>query len=225
VSNFSKKDIAANLKIPEYKFSVLYNGVSNCFKCLNLEKQKIILSVATLHPCKNIKSLIKAFISLKANYKEFQGYKLVLVGEINSRIFKNSHVISLINNRKDIELTGHISDRQLVILYNKAEVFVLPSKFEGFGIPPIEAMACGCPVVVSNIPALREVCEDGAYYVDPYNINSIAQGIYKVLTDENLKKSLIVNGLKRVKLFSWENTVKKLIKIINEIRDENSYNS
>lgn len=96
-------------------------------------------------------------------------------------------------------------------------MFVFPSLYEGFGLPPLEAMACGCPVVVSNVASLPEVCGDAAYYVDSYNVESIAEGIHKVLTDETLRKRLIEKGLERVKLFSWEKSAKEHIKIFEEI--------
>ena len=95
-------------------------------------------------------------------------------------------------------------------------MFIYPSLYEGFGLPPLEAMACGCPVVVSNVASLPEVCGDAAYYVDPYSVESIAEGIIKVLTDDSLKQSLIRKGLERAKLFSWEKSAQEHIQIFEE---------
>jgi len=217
VSEFSKKDIASNLNIDEHKIIVVYNAVAKHFRHLGLKNGNIILSVATLQPYKNMESLIRAFILLKDRYPEMRNYKLVLVGGINQRVFRQTEVRKLADNREDIIFTGYVSDEKLVKWYNMAQAFVLPSKFEGFGLPPLEAMACGCPVIVSNIASLPEVCGDAAYYVDPYDVDSIAKGIYKVLTDENLRQRLVQKGFERVKLFSWEKTAKQILEIFEKV--------
>jgi glycosyltransferase involved in cell wall biosynthesis len=138
------------------------------------------------------------------------------VGSKN-KIFSNSKLSYLIKEVPNVFFTGYISDIELVQLYQKAKLFVYPSLYEGFGIPPLEAMACGTPVIVSNVASLPEVCEDAAYYVNPYDVNNIAEGIKTVLKDEILQKELIQKGLARVKLFSWEKSTNKLIDIINSI--------
>jgi glycosyltransferase involved in cell wall biosynthesis len=102
----------------------------------------------------------------------------------------------------------------LVEYYNKASLFVFPSFFEGFGIPPIEAMACGCPCVVSNVASLPEVCGDAAYYVNPYDVEDIARGIETVLNDEKLRNDLIKKGFENIKRFSWQDSARKIIEII-----------
>lgn len=99
----------------------------------------------------------------------------------------------------------------------RPEAFIFPSLYEGFGLPALEAMSCGCPVVVSNVSSLPDVCGDSAYYIDPYKIESIANGIYKVLTDESLRKSLIQKGLERAKMFSWEKCARETFDIYNEV--------
>jgi glycosyltransferase involved in cell wall biosynthesis len=216
VSEFSKKDISSQLGIPEEKFTVIYNSVSKHFRRLFTKKEKLILSVATLQPYKNLESLIKAFISLK-NKGRLREYKLYLVGGINRKVFSNSNISRLVEGRGDIHFTGYVSDDELVKLYNTAEAFVLPSKFEGFGIPPLEAMACGTPVIVSNAGSLPEVCGDAAYYVNPYSTEDIAKGIERVINDKKLQMELIEKGLKRVKLFSWEKSAKKLMETVEKI--------
>jgi glycosyltransferase involved in cell wall biosynthesis len=111
---------------------------------------------------------------------------------------KNIHVFDSVSNNDE-----------LAELYRSASLFVFPSFYEGFGFPPLEAMACGCPVVVSNTSSLPEVCGDAAYYIDPHNVESIANGILRVTEDENLRKKLIQKGLERVKLFTWETSAQK----------------
>ena len=111
----------------------------------------------------------------------------------------------------------YVPEKDLPHLYSEAAAFVFPSLYEGFGLPPLEAMACGCPVIVSNAASLPEVCGDAAYYVDPYDVESIAEGIYKVLMNEILRQDLIAKGLERVKLFSWEKAAKEHLKVFEEV--------
>jgi len=139
--------------------------------------------------------------------------------EINLKLVGDKELNFNIDNktREKIELLENISEEELIKLYKNALLLAFPSFYEGFGLPPLEAMACGCPVVVSNIASLPEVCGDAAYYVDPYNIESIAEGMYKVLTNESLRQSLIQKGLKQTKLFSWEKSSREHIKIFEEV--------
>jgi len=105
-------------------------------------------------------------------------------------------------------------------LYKNASLFVFPSFYEGFGIPPLEAAACGCPLVVSNVSSLPEIYGDAAYYVDPYDVENITEGMYKVLTDNKLRMKLIQNGLERVKMFSWDISAKKHINVFEEVLNQ-----
>ncbi len=216
VSDFSKKDLIKELNINKDKIEIIYNSVSDNFKFLSLSRKKNILSVASLQPYKNLEGLIKAFILLKDKTK-FSDFKLVLVGGYNKKVFSNTKIFELSEGRNDIVFPGYLSDDELIKYYNKASLFVFPSFFEGFGIPPLEAMACGCPCVVSNVASLPEVCGDAAYYVNPYDIDDIARGIEKVLTDENLRQTLIKKGFENVKRFSWENSAKKIIEIVDKL--------
>jgi len=211
VSNFSKKEIISLLKIPEKKIEVVYGAVNKKFKPFYGEKENYILTVASLDPRKNFRNLILAFTKLK-----LRDYKLIIVGRKN-RIFSNKELNFLITKISNIEFTGYISEEELIKLYQKAKLFIYPSLYEGFGLPPLEAMACGCPVVVSNVASLPEVCGDAAYYVDPYDVENIAEGMYKVLTDKVLRESLIKKGLERVKQFSWEKTAREILKVIESL--------
>jgi len=122
-----------------------------------------------------------------------------------------------LGNESMIILTGYVPKKHLVALYSGALVFIYPSFYEGFGLPPLEAMACGCPVVVSNVASLPGVCGEAAYYVDPDDVESIAEGMYKVLSDDSLRQSLIEKGLERAKLFSWEKSAKEHLKVFEEV--------
>lgn len=216
LSDFSKNDLKTQFNIEGSKIEIISCAISENFKYLNLKREKVILSVASLQPYKNLTGLIKAFILLKEHNKLLD-FKLVLVGGYNKKVFAKTNVFELSKNRNDITFTGYLSDEDLVQYYNKSSLFVFPSFFEGFGIPPLEAMSCGCPCVVSNAASLPEVCGDAAYYVNPYSIEDIARGIEKVLTDENLRHNLIEKGFENVKRFSWENSAKQMIKVFNEV--------
>jgi len=194
-------------------------------------KLPFIFYVGNAHPHKNVEGLIKAFLLLKAGFRTQlrQGYagqasqndsdrdsdasklQLVLSGKDHyfwQRIKKEySH--------KDIIYTGFISDKELVALYKSCKVYVVPSFEEGFGIPLLEAMACGAPVVASQIAATPEVGGDAALYFDPRNIHDIADKISSVLNSEKLQKDLIVKGTERIKKFSWKDMVKETLDVYN----------
>ncbi|HIP33252.1 MAG TPA: glycosyltransferase family 1 protein [Bacteroidia bacterium] len=215
VSEFSKNEIISMLNISEKKVEVVYNAVSENFKYNpSIKKENYILAVSSLDPRKNFKNLMLAFKELN-----LRNYRLVIVGSEN-KVFSNVKIKNLIKEIPNVEFTGYVSDDRLVKLYQKAKLFVYPSLYEGFGLPPLEAMACGTPVVVSNVASLPEVCGDAAYYVNPYDVKNIARGIETVLKDEILQKELIQRGLERVKLFSWERSAEKLAKIIQEVSNE-----
>ena len=212
VSEFSKKEIVSLLGIPSSKIEVVYNAVSNKFKYdPHREKDDIILSVSSIDPRKNFIRLILAFKRLN-----LPQYKLLIVGSEN-KIFSNSEIRNLIKEVPNVEFTGYVSDDELVKLYQKAKLFVYPSLYEGFGLPPLEAMACGTPVIVSNTASLPEVCGDAAYYVNPYDEKDIARGLETVLKDERLQKELTQKGLERVRMFSWEKSAAKLLGIIKKL--------
>ncbi len=210
VSEFSKKELITLLDIPEEKIEVVYNGVSELFKYNpNQRKENFILAVSSLDPRKNFKRLILAFKELN-----LQDYKLVIVGSEN-KIFRNSEIKTLIKQIPNIEFTGYISDEKLIQLYQKATLFIYPSLYEGFGLPPLEAMACGTPVIVSNTASLPEICGSAAYYVNPYDKNDIAKGIKTLLENKRLQKDLVQKGLQHVKKFNWDKSAIKITNIIN----------
>lgn len=212
VSKASKQDILENFKISEEKIEVIYPGVDiKTFKPLTLKRENFILWVGSTRFYKNLHGLLKAFMILKEGYKI--EHKLILVG-ICAENVKDIISESL---AKGVILIKDADDLTLLNLYNRASIFVFPSLFEGFGLPPLEAMACGCPVVVSNAGSLPEVCGDSAVYCNPYDPEDIARAIYEVLSSEELKNCLSQKGLARAKIFSWEKTAEEILKIIEEI--------
>ena len=115
---------------------------------------------------------------------------------------------------------GYVDDEDMPVLYNLADIFVYPSLYEGFGLPPLEAMACGCPVISSNISSIPEVVGDASLMIDPYNIEELAKTIYEVLTDNKLREDKIRKGLERKKLFSWEKCAGEYLEIFKFISEE-----
>jgi len=214
-SNFNKNSIMEIYKVHEKKISVIYHGINqiNLDSNLNTRKKDYILYVGRSSPIKNLGRLIKAFKILTNKYK--LGLKLILTCQ------KRDVPFDLIKGvEKHIEFAGYVSEDQLVKLYQGALLFAFPSLYEGFGFPPLEAMAHGCPTVVSNVASLPEVCGDAAYFVDPYDEESIADGIYQIATNSTLRETLIQKGLKRAKLFTWEESGKKHIKVFEEMLND-----
>lgn len=169
-------------------------------------KYPYILYVGNAHPHKNIEGLIKAFFEIRKNYN---GLKLVLAGKKNYFWEK----IQKEYNQKDIIYTGFVSDEELVTLYKNAQVYVEPSFEEGFGLPILEAMSLGCPVVSSDIGSLKEVGGDAAIYFNPLSIEDMAEKINSVLDSEKLRKELIEKGKKRVKEFSWKKMAEQTLEV------------
>ncbi len=212
VSEFSRSEIKRLLKFGDKRIEIIYNAVG--FEKPETTKPlipgKYILTVSSLDPRKNIFALIKAF--QKLNRKDI---KLVIVG-ISNKIFNNAEELP---DAENIIYWGKANDEDLASLYSNAEMFVFPSLYEGFGIPPLEAMKFGCPTIVSDTASLPEVCADASLYVQPQKIESIEKAITKLLKDNELRKALIQKGFENVKRFSWEKSTDRLTEIIKELRD------
>jgi glycosyltransferase involved in cell wall biosynthesis len=155
----------------------------------DLLPERFILFVGNFKPHKNVNGLLQAFSKMK-------GKNLVLVGKGKVEAPENVLVLS------------EVLDSELPVLYSRAEVFVFPSFYEGFGLPPLEAMSCGCPTVVSNAASIPEVCGEASVYFHPENVEEMKEAIEKVLQDEGLQEALIQKGLERTELFSWEKAAK-----------------
>jgi glycosyltransferase involved in cell wall biosynthesis len=223
VSKSTKKDVIKCLKFPEEKIKVIYNGVDERFKPLKnyndvLHKYNInppyILYIGTLEPRKNIPALIKAFYKLK---KRGIRHKLVIVGKKGWKYKQIFRVVEDLNLRRDVVFTGYVSYNDLPKFYSAADLFVYPSLYEGFGLPPLEAMACGCPVITSNVSSLPEVVGDAGFIVDPSDIGGLSRTIKELLANDSLRENVIRKGLKRIKEFSWEKTAKESLKVYKEV--------
>jgi len=174
--------------------------------------EKFILFVGTREPRKNLDGLLRAYAELPGQVR--REFNLLLVGP---RGWGESDRAARTELGNGVRVLNYVETSKLALIYNLASVFVYPSLYEGFGLPPLEAMACGCPVVVSRAASLPEVCADAACYVDPKDVQSIAEGIDKGLADEELRRSLIKRGRERARLFTWEKTAEKTLKVFNEV--------
>lgn len=177
-------------------------------------ESEYIMAVGTLEPRKNLKSLIKAY---KLVHERIKDIKLVIVGK-KGWLYKEVFEILEEDKFKDaVIFTGFVPQEDLPCLYSGAQCFVYPSIYEGFGLPPLEAMCCGTPVVVSNTSSLPEVVGDAGVYVKPFETESIFDGIMKVLNDNNLRQALISKGYKQMKKFDWDLAAGQVMDIYREI--------
>jgi glycosyltransferase involved in cell wall biosynthesis len=219
ISKYVERETLEILGNNKGKIVTIYPGYSEIFNAVGDRGRKIdsnkryVLFVGSIEPRKNLVSLLKAYLLLPEYIRK--EYKLLLVG---FKGWENQEVAELINKLKGtISYLGYVSIDELANLYRGASCFVYPSLYEGFGLPPLEAMACGCPVVVSGVTSLPEVCGDAAYYVDPCDVGSIAEGMYKVLSDDAIRRSLVEKGLERAKFFTWEKSAREHLRVFEEV--------
>jgi len=219
ISKYVEREAQEILKIKGCRIVTVYPGFSDIYRAIEDEKirarlpENYILFVGSIEPRKNLFSLLKAYLLLQEYIRK--DFKLLLVG---FKGWGNREIGELLDKLKGaVDYLGYVNNEELANLYRGASCFVYPSLYEGFGLPPLEAMACGCPVVTSNVTSLPEVCGDAAYYVDPYDVESIAEGMDKVLTDEAMKRNLIERGLGRVKLFSGKKAAKEHLEVFEEV--------
>jgi glycosyltransferase involved in cell wall biosynthesis len=235
VSKTTKKDLMRFYQIPEEKIEVIYNGyrtvksrhsvMLNSFQHLkeipkqvrdDSRRKNYILYVGTIQPRKNLTTLIEA---LNLLLKEKPEYSLVIVGKkgwLYEKIFANvgnRHACSLQNK---IIFTGYVNNRILISLYKNAAIFVLPSFYEGFGIPILEAMNFGCPVISSFTSSLPEIGADACLYFNPSSTKDLKNKMIQLLDNQQLRKELIKKGKKRVKLFSWEKCGRETLEVLKK---------
>jgi len=212
VSEYVKEDIKKVFSLPELKINVTYEGVNELVgNPENAEavltkyqiRQPFALYVGNAYPHKNLERLIESFLSLSDSDKK--PLQLVLVGEMDYFYQRLKQFVEnkLIAARNLIVFADYVKDMDLAAFYQKASVYVFPSLCEGFGLPPLEAMAKGVPVACSNASCLPEILGDAAAYFDPLNVSDMAEKISQVVHDEVLRWVLISRGLERVKKYSW----------------------
>ena len=176
-----------------------------------------ILSVGSIQPRKNLARLVRAYASLRRNCSADKLPKLVLVGKCAWLYDETLRALDETNVKDTVILTGYVPERDLPALYSGALCFVYPSYFEGFGLPPLEALKCGAPVIVGNRTSLPEVVGDAALAVDPFDIDAIAGAIKRLVNDSALRTELSVKGQQRAGEFNWRETAKKTLAVYKEV--------
>jgi len=227
ITESTKKDIINILHINPDKIEVIYESVAERYKPIT-DQQRIenlkhkfniskpyLLYVGQWRQHKNVVRLIRAFNSLLRRYQ--LDYQLVLAGKIDSECPEVLTTIQQLGLTSNVVLTGYIPDSDLPLLYNGAEVFVFPSLYEGFGLPPLEAMACGTPVVSSQASCMPEVLGDAVHYFDPLNIESMVQKIMEVTGNYSLKQNLRKAGFKQVKKYSFDLMAKQTLEVYRNV--------
>lgn len=223
VSQFSKYDIQGSLKIPEDKIAVIPNGIDDSFFQKPMEDCEVILKrlqingkfifhLGGIAPNKNTIGAIKAY-DLLLQEGEYGDLYLVIGG---ISLEGNNQIKQFVKERglgEKVKFVSYVTDEELKCLYSKAELFLFPSLYEGFGLPPLEAMACGTPVVASNKSSIPEAVGEAGILVDPNSIDEIKIAMANILHDGQLKAKLIDLGKQRAQKFRWERSAEKLLQI------------
>ncbi|OUI87602.1 glycosyltransferase family 4 protein [Acetobacter tropicalis] len=218
VSHFSRSELSKYLRIPAEQISVISEGAEHIksqaadgsiLKRHSLRSQGYVLAVGNLAPHKNL-----AQLSHLADALAQRGTPLVISGSVNTTVFSDHGKQTL---PKAAVYVGRVSDKELRALYENAACFVFPSLYEGFGLPPLEAMLCGCPVVAADIPVLREICGEAAYYVNPHDPEAITRSVLHILDTPIQAQEMRQAGLSRAAAFTWEKAARSLLQITEAV--------
>jgi glycosyltransferase involved in cell wall biosynthesis len=211
-----KADIAEFYRSALARTEVIPHGVEAAFGeiALRREEQKFVLSVSTLHPHKNLDGLLHAFATF---HREHPDWRLVMAGLKGFESARIEAIRAVTVTERSVDIKGWIPRADLYELFRTAAAFVYPSRFEGFGIPVLEAMAAGVPVACSRIPALAEVAGDAARFFDPDNVEDIALSLEEITSNEDLRNRLRAAGLARSQNFSWEKSARRLLEIMEGV--------
>lgn len=219
VSEYSKQDIVEQYKIDPAKIHITYNAPNALFQQLPYEEKDQIkakysagceyfIYTGSIHPRKNPINLLKAFSRFKK--RQQSNMKLVFAGRLAWKTDEFTKLLSTFRFRNDVILTGYLDKNELAKLVASAYALVYPSFFEGFGVPPLEALQCAVPAIVSNNSAMPEVGGDAYLYIDPEKPDDIAEKLMLIYKDEELRGRLIENGKRRLQMFSWDESAKKM---------------
>ncbi len=231
VSNFSKKEITEIYNAEEAKVKVIYNGYNKyLYKKINNQEQikrvldkydiegPFIFYVGRLEKKKNTPALIEAYAIMREEHKEIN-YKLVLVGDASYGYDEVKYAIHEFHLIDDVIMTGWIPEIDMPYIYSGATAFIFPSRYEGFGIPLLQAMACGTPIAASCCASIPEIAQGAAMFFSPNDVKSMAEVVAKVILDNKLRQELVKKGYERVKNFSWEKCARETLEEICGLRD------
>lgn len=229
VSESTKRDILKYFRVPEDRVEVIYNGVEEKFSPVKDERlfimvkekyklpDRFILYLGSTKPYKNLDGALEAFSKLRKKYMNPDNHIYLVIGGLrhfsSSDLERKARELGVENDFFNI---GYISEEDLPPLYSLAEIFLFPSIWEGFGLPALEAMACGTPVVASNTSSLPEVIGEAGIMVDPKNTTSIAEALYRILNDKTLRDELSEKGIQQARKFSWRTAAVKLLETFKE---------
>jgi glycosyltransferase involved in cell wall biosynthesis len=215
-SEFSKSELVRHCGVNERRIRAFYLGADHILgvdpdesvlEKHGLLEKPFVLAVSSIAANKNFEAVVCA-----AQLLGVTDFDVVIAGGVNPRVFSTPDVPLPVG----VKYIGYVSDGELRALYEHAACFVFPSLYEGFGLPPLEAMACGAPVITSNISSLPEVVGDAGILINPYNIEELAEAIRRVLGDAKLRQQMRQEGLERAALFTWENTARQTLKVYEE---------
>lgn len=225
ISNTMTELCVQQTGLPEHKFKTIYHGVDEGFKPINDNEklevvrlkhhlpEKFILFIGGLYPQKNFSTLIKAFSLIADDIP----HQLVVAGKARWKYKNDLRMIAEKGLEKRIQLLGWVNPEEIPLLYNLADCFVYPSLYEGFGLCLVEAMATGCPVVAASTGALPEIAQDSALLVDPQNADHLQAAISTVISDTQMRQTLIQRGLLRAKDFTWGKCAEETLKLFYEV--------
>jgi glycosyltransferase involved in cell wall biosynthesis len=235
VSNFTRTEIEKMFEIPACKIEVVYNAIDERFLSGHasptdrefIEQRyqvnyPFLLYAGRISPHKNVVRMIEAFSALKAELEKEQAYpdlKLIIIGDDLSGNPDLRRTVVRSGVQNDVRFLGFVPIEVLRIFYDSAKIFVFPSLYEGFGLPPLEAMAHGTPVVTSNATSLPEVVGNAAVLVNPENVFDIMRALHRVLMDEGLRCRMKERGYRQVTKFSWENSVRRVLDVYQQVAD------
>jgi len=216
VSQAAKRDLVAHLGIAPERIHVIHEAAHPRFRPIEVEPAPapFVLHVGTIEPGKNLVALVQAFARFRTAHAD---WRLVLAGDRGWKVEAVFEAIEREGLREAVQYVGHVSDERLVALYNQAALFVFPSLNEGFGLPPLEAMQCGTPVVASNRSSLPEVLGEAPLYVEPTDVGALAEAMARVADDAVLRDRLRHAGLQQARSYSWAQTARRTAEILKRL--------
>jgi glycosyltransferase involved in cell wall biosynthesis len=225
VSQSSKADIMKYLHAPDDKVHVVPPGIHTDFQPASRLRQRnvcekyhlsqpYILYVGSIEKRKNLVRVLKAFSQF---YQKRQSHRLVIVGPKKWHYTLIENVFNEIDVGDSIIFTGYVAQEDLPVIYSAADLFIYPALYEGFGLPVLEAMACGTPVITSNVSSLPEVAGDAALLVDPYDVDAIETALHEMIEDETLRVQMKERGLQRAKRYVWRQTAEQTLLVYQTI--------